>query len=265
MSQLGWYTKNCRDFPGARPKYLTHDVTGKQFIGWDITKDMTNDFIMGLTARHYVMLHHDDLIEKFDKLKSNIVVVRASSMKQIKQYLSGSGGIDHIIIDNNQYDIANSYEFVLRIHVVDKSRSIDNFKDFVIPRSSDCLVDDFSDSKVCNVIAIQSRKFHRYAEALMVKLGYDADIASLTSKSLRLCALCSCGENLQVCAKCKEVYYCGKKHQKQHWPVHKNRCKLISEAEKMKDIAPIFDPPSCLSRNSSINSLASDLTNFSIK
>lgn len=46
------------------------------------------------------------------------------------------------------------------------------------------------------------------------------------------CHVCKAfGEDvtLKRCSNCKMISYCGKDHQKQHWPQHKDLCKVISE------------------------------------
>jgi hypothetical protein len=47
------------------------------------------------------------------------------------------------------------------------------------------------------------------------------------------CQVCSKEESGEVklfkCSRCKSVLYCGRDHQKQHYPQHKKHCKSIAE------------------------------------
>ena len=47
----------------------------------------------------------------------------------------------------------------------------------------------------------------------------------LTRSAGGVCALCGISVNLMLCAGCKNVFYCSKPHQKQHWKSHKADCK----------------------------------------
>lgn len=38
-----------------------------------------------------------------------------------------------------------------------------------------------------------------------------------------------------ICAKCKSVWYCGKQHQKEDWPFHKQICRALTEVAKLKE------------------------------
>ena len=67
----------------------------------------------------------------------------------------------------------------------------------------------------------------------------------MSSFNDHLCAAKGCSEigNLQ-CARCKDVYYCGKVCQLKSWPLHKGPCKVIAKAKeeaenaKEKDSTP---------------------------
>jgi hypothetical protein len=41
----------------------------------------------------------------------------------------------------------------------------------------------------------------------------------------KACVVCNRSYQLQLCQRCKCVYYCGRSHQKQHWKEHKTTCK----------------------------------------
>ena len=49
-------------------------------------------------------------------------------------------------------------------------------------------------------------------------------------KNEQMCSFerCSNRDNLQACAKCRKVRYCGTHCQKLHWPFHKQECKLLA-------------------------------------
>ena len=42
--------------------------------------------------------------------------------------------------------------------------------------------------------------------------------------SVSKCAVCQTQAN-KKCTGCNEVAYCGREHQKKHWPTHKKDCK----------------------------------------
>jgi len=44
------------------------------------------------------------------------------------------------------------------------------------------------------------------------------------------CVVCKKKDDLQVCTGCRNVYYCGKDHQKADWKAHKELCKSTKEA-----------------------------------
>ena len=48
--------------------------------------------------------------------------------------------------------------------------------------------------------------------------------AESCDSSCPVCELCGTFQNLLLCAGCKEAYYCGKAHQKDHWKKHKHIC-----------------------------------------
>ena len=48
--------------------------------------------------------------------------------------------------------------------------------------------------------------------------------ASCETSDCPACQLCGKLENLRLCAKCKETWYCSREHQKTHWKRHKQKC-----------------------------------------
>jgi hypothetical protein len=53
----------------------------------------------------------------------------------------------------------------------------------------------------------------------------------LTQLHPNRCAYPDCGmqENLSKCSRCRAVMYCGRPHQRAHWPQHKMLCKQIAQ------------------------------------
>jgi len=45
-------------------------------------------------------------------------------------------------------------------------------------------------------------------------------------------SVCSCIIPLMVCTGCKSIHYCGKDHQKEDWPNHKELCKCVKATEE---------------------------------
>lgn len=43
------------------------------------------------------------------------------------------------------------------------------------------------------------------------------------------CRVCDKTEKTFRCAGCKVVFYCGKEHQKEDWPLHKAICKKVAK------------------------------------
>ena len=61
--------------------------------------------------------------------------------------------------------------------------------------------------------------------------GLRANPTCCTNEDCPACELCGSLENLKVCAKCKEAWYCSKEHQKSHWKQHKKQCSGTQRAE----------------------------------
>jgi splicing suppressor protein 51 len=59
-----------------------------------------------------------------------------------------------------------------------------------------------------------------------------------------VCHVCKSLESfncrLKKCSNCKMISYCSKEHQRQHWPAHKNLCKVISNICKCDRITNLF-------------------------
>ncbi|XP_008476173.1 histone-lysine N-methyltransferase ASHR1-like [Diaphorina citri] len=53
-----------------------------------------------------------------------------------------------------------------------------------------------------------------------------ASIIEIEDEELMRCAVCR-ETALHKCSACKEVAYCGKQHQKEHWKLHKPKCKKL--------------------------------------
>ena len=67
--------------------------------------------------------------------------------------------------------------------------------------------------------------------------GLRANSACNENKDCPACELCGSLENLKVCAKCKEAWYCSKEHQKSHWKQHKKQCSVTKRAQLEQDPA----------------------------
>ncbi|XP_051157736.1 uncharacterized protein LOC127279434 [Leptopilina boulardi] len=63
---------------------------------------------------------------------------------------------------------------------------------------------------------------------------------------------------LKICSGCKMISYCGKEHQIQDWPRHKEFCKIISNQLKISKTSNIFDAANLMEE---INSNSSSLDN----
>lgn len=46
---------------------------------------------------------------------------------------------------------------------------------------------------------------------------------------------------LKICSGCKMISYCCKEHQKQHWPKHKEFCKIVSKQLEISETSNIYD------------------------
>src|SRR5207247_1556631 len=58
--------------------------------------------------------------------------------------------------------------------------------------------------------------------ASLAKATAEAESSPIVSHS---CPICFSKDNLQRCSRCKNIYYCGAKHQAEHWEDHKIKCK----------------------------------------
>ncbi|XP_012251910.2 uncharacterized protein LOC105683709 [Athalia rosae] len=61
-----------------------------------------------------------------------------------------------------------------------------------------------------------------------------------------VCHVCKAfGEELPLkrCGSCRMISYCGKEHQKQHWPQHKDLCKVLSDMLEKGDTLCLFETP----------------------
>lgn len=56
----------------------------------------------------------------------------------------------------------------------------------------------------------------------------------------RLCAVCGAGK-ARRCSNCKQISYCGKEHQIEHWKIHKERCFPVTVVDRL---SPAFETPS---------------------
>ncbi|KAG6368359.1 hypothetical protein INS49_002564 [Diaporthe citri] len=61
-------------------------------------------------------------------------------------------------------------------------------------------------------------------------------IPSLFDKAEKYCIACGKSDRVELCSRCKGVWYCDKKCQKADWPCHKLLC---SKYAKVNDIEPI--------------------------
>eukprot|EP00494_Astrolonche_serrata_P023596 UN23854 len=50
------------------------------------------------------------------------------------------------------------------------------------------------------------------------------------------CKVCNSKENLSRCSRCKSAWYCGSKHQQEHWPHHQRHCKPYRPPPKLPDV-----------------------------
>ena len=55
------------------------------------------------------------------------------------------------------------------------------------------------------------------------------------------CFICKALSPLKRCSRCNMICYCGKEHQKEHWPEHKDICNVIFLILKEKDNSHIFE------------------------
>jgi MYND finger. len=53
-------------------------------------------------------------------------------------------------------------------------------------------------------------------------------------------SLVSSSSSLKKCSNCKMISYCSKEHQKEHWPAHKDLCKVISKICKQNCMTNLF-------------------------
>lgn len=84
----------------------------------------------------------------------------------------------------------------------------------------------------------------------------------IPASSLIQCGLPGCGElaNLKACSRCKNQWYCGVNHQKEHWPVHKPVCKAVAASETK----PSKDVTNTSARMNSTAPAASKITRYTL-
>lgn len=55
------------------------------------------------------------------------------------------------------------------------------------------------------------------------------------------CFVCGSGNSIKRCSRCNMISYCGKNHQKDHWPDHKEICDVISAIMQEKGVLHLFE------------------------
>lgn len=67
---------------------------------------------------------------------------------------------------------------------------------------------------------------------------------ALQARPKPTCAICNQFVDLaqkSACGKCHQVYYCGRAHQRQHWPRHKLVCKDLAEQGAAARMVPLLE------------------------
>ncbi|XP_043478075.1 uncharacterized protein LOC122508663 [Leptopilina heterotoma] len=55
------------------------------------------------------------------------------------------------------------------------------------------------------------------------------------------CIICKKRTSLKRCSRCQMISYCGEEHQKEHWPKHKELCRVISCITKVKHLTHLYE------------------------
>ncbi|XP_043479729.1 uncharacterized protein LOC122509609 [Leptopilina heterotoma] len=55
------------------------------------------------------------------------------------------------------------------------------------------------------------------------------------------CIVCKKRTTLKRCSRCRMISYCGEEHQKNHWQLHKEICKVISNLTKEKKLSHLYE------------------------
>lgn len=55
------------------------------------------------------------------------------------------------------------------------------------------------------------------------------------------CYICRTTRNLKRCSRCHLISYCGSQHQREHWPKHKELCKIILTMMKERRVSHLFE------------------------
>lgn len=55
------------------------------------------------------------------------------------------------------------------------------------------------------------------------------------------CIICSGTTNLRRCSRCQMISYCSEEHQLEHWPEHKELCKIISIMMKERGVSHLYE------------------------
>lgn len=76
---------------------------------------------------------------------------------------------------------------------------------------------------------LQKKMFELISNGYLQKFGFTYKINSKNQK----CIICNKINNLKKCSECLHVNYCSKRHQIQHWHIHKKYCQKIKKTTNL--------------------------------
>ena len=247
---LSWLSQNIVDYPGIRPAFLnSDDPKARYFIGWEIPKSADDDLILGLTARHLIIVHHDDIIREIDNhpfmknFPNRACYIQVPSIGHLKRYLKGEADLDRGVFKSTEHTsfVKKSRTHFILVITIKTSTKLHLQKHFIIPRFKKDLIDHHPDTQMLYDIGKRHGQVQREVLQRLQERNVSFTRQEALSSSQACCAVCFKTINVQKCSGCQQIYYCCRQHQKDHWKEHKFHCQFHSKSTSIFQQMKLID------------------------